>query len=196
MQGSMRTNYRRELDERMLPFRLVRKGKGKAGWLRGIRQAVGIPVEDLAQRMGVKRWEIRLLELAEEGSRIQLGTLRRAAEGLGCELVYGLVPKEGTLEEMAAEQAQAREKAKAQKQQEAKEPFLKYIGWRESFLGALRTILRREGYRVRPSKTDRGVAQEMADFEMNLRVLKLAGMLGPFMKEFMEGENQRSGNGE
>jgi predicted DNA-binding mobile mystery protein A len=190
-----RERLRRDLDESLLPFRLVRKRKGKPkhGWVRGIREAVGIPVEELAQRMGVCRWEIRRLEMAEEDSRIQLGTLRRAAEGLGCELVYALVPKEGALEGMAAAQTQVRERAQAKRRQEreaAKEPFLEFLGWRDSLMKAMRARLRREGYRVRPAKTDRGVAQELADFAMNVRVLKVTGMWAPFMTEFM-GEQEK-----
>jgi predicted DNA-binding mobile mystery protein A len=195
MQASMRDSFRRELDAAMLPLRLARKpkGKGKKGWVRSVREATGIPVEELARRLGVCRWEIRRLELAEEDSRIQLGTLRRAAEGVGCELVYGLVPKEGTLEDLAAAQTRVREEALAQRRearQAAKEPFLEFIGWRDSLWKAMRTMLRRNGYRMRPVKTDRGVAQEMALFERNVKLLKMAGMLGPFMKEFMEEEER------
>jgi len=200
MQASMRRSFRRELDEAMLPLRLARrpKGKGKKGWVRSVREATGIPVEELARRMGVKRWEIRRLELAEEDSRIQLGTLRRAAEGLGCELVYGLVPKEGTLEELAAAQAEVREAALVRRQYARNEPLLQFFDWRESMRKAMRAHLRREGYRVRPAKTDRGVAQELAQFERNVKLLKMAGTLGPFIKEFMEereGAIDQSGSG-
>ena len=99
MEGSKRTICRQELEEGLLPFQMARKrtGKPKRGWLRGIREAVGIPVDEVARRLGVCRWEIRRLEKSEERQRIQLATLKRAAEGLGCELVYALVPKEGTL---------------------------------------------------------------------------------------------------
>jgi predicted DNA-binding mobile mystery protein A len=186
---------RQEMDEALLPFRLVRKRKGKPkhGWLRGIREAVGIPVEELARRMGVCRWEIVRLEKSEESQRIMLSTLHRAAEGLGCELVYALVPKEGALEEMAAAQTRVREMAKAQKRQEheaAKQVYLDFIGWRPMVLKALRAILRREGYRVRPAKTERNVAKEIDNFLQNVRVLKVAGMLGGFMKQFMEEQEE------
>ena len=186
---------RQEMDEALVPFRLVRerKGKPKHGWLRGIREAVGIPVEELARRMGVCRWEIVRLEKSEESQRIMLSTLHRAAEGLGCELVYALVPKEGALEEMAAAQTRVREMAKAQKRQEheaAKQVYLDFIGWRPMVLKALRAILRREGYRVRMAKTDRNVAKEIDNFLQNVRVLKVAGMLGGFMKQFMEEQEE------
>jgi predicted DNA-binding mobile mystery protein A len=186
---------RQEMDEALVPFRLVRKRKGKPkhGWLRGIREAVGIPVGELARRMGVCRWEIVRLEKSEESQRIMLSTLHRAAEGLGCELVYALVPKEGALEEMAAAQTRVREMAKARKRQEheaAKQVYLDFIGWRPMVLKALRAILRREGYRVRPAKTERNVAKEIDNFLQNVRVLKVAGMLGGFMKQFMEEQEE------
>ena len=41
------------------------------------------------------------LEKTEATDRITLGALRRAAEAMGCELVYALVPKSGTFVELA-----------------------------------------------------------------------------------------------
>jgi predicted DNA-binding mobile mystery protein A len=195
MRVNERECLRQEMDEALLPFRLVRKRKGSAkkGWVKSIRQAIGMPVDELARRMGVCRWEIVRLEKSEESQRIMLSTLHRAAEGLGCELVYALVPKEGALEEMAAAQTRVREKAKAQELQEheaAKQVYLDFIGWRPMVLKALRAILRREGYRVRMAKTDRNVAKEIDNFLQNVRVLKVAGMLGGFMKQFMEEQEE------
>ena len=118
MQAYERTNLREELDEALLPFRLVRKRKGKPrdGWVRGIREAIGLPVEELARRVGVQRWEIHRIEKSEQSQRVMLSTLKRAAEGLGCEVVYALVPKQGTLEDLAAEQDGVREQVLARKQ--------------------------------------------------------------------------------
>jgi hypothetical protein len=59
MQGYERDKLRRELDEALLPFRLARKRKGDGtgwggtGWLKSIRQAVGVPVDEVARRLGV-----------------------------------------------------------------------------------------------------------------------------------------------
>ncbi|MFY9855731.1 MAG: hypothetical protein WAK26_17820, partial [Terracidiphilus sp.] len=94
---------RKKLDETLLAFRVARTAAGETeGWLRAVRQAVGIPVDEVARRMGVCRWEVFRLEKSESASRIMLGTLRRAATALDCELVYALAPREGTLEELAA----------------------------------------------------------------------------------------------
>jgi predicted DNA-binding mobile mystery protein A len=196
-----RESMLRDLDEKLLPFRMVRKLKGKPrrGWLRAIREAVGIPVGELAQRTGVCRWEIGRLEKSEGNERIMLSTLKRAAEGLNCDLVYALVPKEGTLAEMAAVQMQVRERTRAQKRQQyeaAKQVYLDFIGWRPMVMKALRAILRKEGYRVRPTKTGRGIAKEIDNVLQNVRVLKVAGMLGGFMKQFMEEQEEMKRGGE
>jgi transcriptional regulator with XRE-family HTH domain len=95
------------------------------GWLRTVRQLVGIPAAEAAERIGVKQGEIFRAEYTEGRGAIELQTLRRAAEALGCELVYGLVPKEGTLAAWAAEIEAGREQRQAdgwaRKLQKAKE---------------------------------------------------------------------------
>jgi hypothetical protein len=50
------------------------------------------------------------MERAEKESRIELGSLRRAAEALDCELIYALTPRKGTLGEMAAGHRAERER--------------------------------------------------------------------------------------
>ena len=186
MRAFERVSLRQELDERLLPFRMVKRRKLRAGWVRSVRLATGMREKELAERMGVGRREVRRLEVAETSSRIMLGTLQRAAAGLGCDLVYALVPKEGTLADLAAVQDEIRERALAEKRaerEEGKQLLADFIGMRESALQAIRACLRREGYRVRPAETDRNVAKQIADFEMNVRVLKVSGLLGPYMKD-------------
>src|SRR5208337_734846 len=173
MQGDEREKLRREMDEALLPFRLARKRRiGGEVWLRNMRLALGVPMEEVARRLGVCRWEVYRLEESEKNSRIMLATLSRAAKGLGCELVYGLVPKEGTLEDLAAERRDARKQPRLErenKRMEKRKPWLEALGWREALLGALRTALRREGFRVRPRKTNRGVEIQMEEFKDTLK---------------------------
>jgi transcriptional regulator with XRE-family HTH domain len=120
----------RELDEAGMALKVARRvgvgvdGNGQ-GWLRTVRRAVGIPVAEAAGRMGMVESALFRMEYAEGRGAIELQTLRRAAEALGCELVYGLAPKEGTLRGMAAVieagRAQARVDAWARKLQRAKD---------------------------------------------------------------------------
>jgi predicted DNA-binding mobile mystery protein A len=202
MQGYERDNLRRELDDVLLPFRLVgkqkgigtrrgRMGRGVTGWVKSIRQAIGMPVDELARRLGVCRWEVHRLEQSEKNSRIMLSTLSRAAEGLGCELVYALTPKKGTLEELATEQRRVREELRIEREMEReakKKPWLEAIGWREKLLGNLRTILRKEGFRVRPRKTERGVAKQQAEFKETMKLAGMARVMGPLMSELASEE--------
>jgi predicted DNA-binding mobile mystery protein A len=58
----------------------------------------------LARRLGTTASAVMRLEQSEASDRIQLGTLRRAADALGCEVVYFLVPRR-PLEETVREQA-------------------------------------------------------------------------------------------
>ncbi len=201
-----RTNLRKELDERVLPFRMAmllsrygwkRKSGLKGGWLRSMRDAIGMPVDEMARRMGVQRWAVHRMERAELSEGIQLATLRRAAEGLGCELVYGLVPKEGTLEDLAAAQTALREIAAESRRREraaGMKPVLEGIGWRETWMKALRAMLRKEGFRVRPTKTDRNIAHEIDEFEWKAELVKAAELVGPFA-EFGEAEEGVVGAG-
>ncbi len=61
----------------------------------------------LASRMGVSQQAIADLERSEDLDTIKLDTLRRAADALGCDLVYALVPRT-SLEEAVGSQARRR----------------------------------------------------------------------------------------
>jgi predicted DNA-binding mobile mystery protein A len=74
------------------------------GWIRAIRTALGMSTVQLARRMGVSQPSVVGMEQSESVERIQLDTLRRAAEALQCRLVYVLVPNE-PLESMVQKRA-------------------------------------------------------------------------------------------
>jgi predicted DNA-binding mobile mystery protein A len=75
-----------------------------AGWLRAIREALGMSSGVLAERLGVTASGARKLEQAEAVDAITLGTLRRVADALDCDLQYALVPRR-PLREMRWQQA-------------------------------------------------------------------------------------------
>lgn len=85
---------RRALDRALLPFRKLPRRRPPRGWIRAIRDALGMTAEQLGDRMGVSQPTVQKLEVSEVEDTIQLKTLRRAAEALDCELVYALVPRE------------------------------------------------------------------------------------------------------
>jgi transcriptional regulator with XRE-family HTH domain len=106
----------------------------------------------MARRLGVTKYEVFRVEKAEWESRIVLATLRRAADALGCELIYALAPREGSLEDLAAleraEREKARETARAKneaKKMEAEE----WIDWHAAIRQMFRREMRKLGIRVR-----------------------------------------------
>jgi predicted DNA-binding mobile mystery protein A len=115
MENQGREEPARELVEAGMALRMVQEKAGKVqGWLRTVRRAVGITVAEMARRMGVVGSEVYRAEYAEGRGVIELQTLRRAAEALGCDLVYGLAPREETLAAIAADTAEARERKRAE----------------------------------------------------------------------------------
>ncbi|AWI09633.1 putative DNA-binding mobile mystery protein A [Ereboglobus sp. PH5-10] len=64
------------------------------GWLRAVREALGLSQRDIAARMRIRQQPYASMEKREADGTVSLSTLRRAADALDCELVYFLVPKE------------------------------------------------------------------------------------------------------
>lgn len=96
---------RQRLDRRMERIRpLVREPRPHRGWLRAIRDALGMSTREFAKRLGLSQQTISDLERSEELNTIKLETLRRAANALDCDLVYFLVPRT-SLEEAVNQQA-------------------------------------------------------------------------------------------
>lgn len=76
----------------------------KKGWIRAIRDALGMSGRQLGRRMGVSKMWVGDMERLEASGATTLKTLRRAAEAMDCVLVYALVPKT-TLKETLLKQA-------------------------------------------------------------------------------------------
>jgi predicted DNA-binding mobile mystery protein A len=98
---------RRALDRR---FENLRGFQQKAvvprgGWVRAIREAIGMSAAQLAERMGATETSVLSLERNERSGRVRLDTLARAADALECDLVYALIPRQ-SLEDLVSRRAQ------------------------------------------------------------------------------------------
>lgn len=76
------------------------------GWIKAIREALGMSTAQLALRLGIKQPSVVDLERSEMRGTIALSTLRRVAEALDCTLVYALVPNK-PLQAMVRDRARA-----------------------------------------------------------------------------------------
>lgn len=70
----------------------VRYSPPVRGWVKAIREALGMSTAQLAKRLGVKQPSVVAIEQSEAKGTIELATLRRVAEALDCTLVYALLP--------------------------------------------------------------------------------------------------------
>ena len=74
------------------------------GWIKAIKDALGMNGRQLAKRIGVTRQRISLLEKQELDGTVTLNTMKKSAEALDCVFVYCLVPRI-SLEETVRDQA-------------------------------------------------------------------------------------------
>jgi predicted DNA-binding mobile mystery protein A len=97
---------RKQLEAKLERFRPLRETKPpRKGWIRAIRDALGMTGEQLARRIGVNKQRVARIESAEIEGSITIKTMRRTAEGLDCVFVYGFVPRT-SLEETVRNRAE------------------------------------------------------------------------------------------
>jgi predicted DNA-binding mobile mystery protein A len=96
---------RETLDRRLAALKPVAQYEPpRVGWIRAVRDALGMTAADLAARMGISGAAIRSYEDKEMSGGIRLSSLRRTAEAMDCTLVYAFVPR-SSLEQTVQQQA-------------------------------------------------------------------------------------------
>jgi predicted DNA-binding mobile mystery protein A len=99
---------RQALDRRLRSVPADVFARPGGGWIKAIREALGMTGAELANRMGLTARRIRAIEAEETTGSMKLSTLQRAAEALDCTFVYAFVPNR-PLDELV--RTQARRKA-------------------------------------------------------------------------------------
>lgn len=74
-----------------------------SGWIKTVREAIGMTVSQLAARLGVAQPRITKMESNEDN--LKLSTMKKAAEAMNCEFVYYFKPRT-TFQNLVDEQAQ------------------------------------------------------------------------------------------
>lgn len=85
------------------PKNLYKKPHG--GWLQLIRTTLAMSAKALGEKVGLSQSRIALIEKGEVEGTITLNTLEKVADGLECEVVYFLVPRNGSLANLRRKQA-------------------------------------------------------------------------------------------
>ncbi len=64
------------------------------GWLKTVRNALGLSAAQLAKRMGAQVSDVLHLEKREANESVTLASLQRAAKAMNCRLVWAIVPEQ------------------------------------------------------------------------------------------------------
>lgn len=105
MTDSLKKLMRTQIQENLNSFLdLVKKPVPKGGWVRTIREALGLSNRMLSKKMRCSQSNITKIESGEKRGTISLRNLQRAAEAMNCKLVYCIVPLK-PLEHMLEDQA-------------------------------------------------------------------------------------------
>ena len=101
MNNTFRSLRASQLNRSLAAFQAAKDiARPAKGWIRAIRQAAGVSAGELARELGTSRQLPLQLEKAEAEDRITLASLRKMAHALDCELVYALVPRSGTVDQL------------------------------------------------------------------------------------------------
>lgn len=97
-----------QLDDALEAYRLAARITRPAnGWIKAIREAIGMTKAQLAQRAQLSPSTVNSLERSEARGAITLESLEKLARALDCRLVYAIVPNGArTLEQLVHERAE------------------------------------------------------------------------------------------
>jgi predicted DNA-binding mobile mystery protein A len=100
----------RKLRRRLLDQRIARvfptrdTAQQKDGWVRAVREVIGMTAQQLAKRLNVSTATVLAFEQREQRGKVTLELLDRAAKAMKCQLVYAILPQK-SFEDLVEEQA-------------------------------------------------------------------------------------------
>lgn len=95
MKSSHKRLIQQQLDTTLARLGCLRDAQRPArGWLRAIREALGMSGKQFARRLGVSAPWITTLEKKELAGSVTIKTMRQAAEALDCVFIYAVVPRD------------------------------------------------------------------------------------------------------
>ncbi len=85
---------RHQLDETLKDYKKFSElALPRKGWIRAIRNALGMTGEQLGKRLKVNQQRIARIEQDEKLGKVTISTMRKTAEALDCDFLYAFVPK-------------------------------------------------------------------------------------------------------
>lgn len=96
-----------QLDRKLDKYKMASKvTPPPSGWIRSIRLSLGMTLQQLADKLSITKQSVYELEKREKKGSITLKSLKELANAMDLQLVYALVPKDGSLDLLIERKAQ------------------------------------------------------------------------------------------
>lgn len=95
-----------QLNAKMLGFaKLKQVAIPPTGWIKAIRTAIGMSMEQLGNKLSISKQAIMDIERREKEGSITIKSLKEIARALDMQLVYGFIPNDGSLDALIEKRA-------------------------------------------------------------------------------------------
>lgn len=95
-----------QLNQKMLAFASLKQiAVPPTGWIKAIRIAIGMSMQQLADRLSISKQGVLDIEEREKEGAITIKALKEIAKVLNMQFVYGFLPNEESLEAMIEKRA-------------------------------------------------------------------------------------------
>jgi predicted DNA-binding mobile mystery protein A len=109
--GVMRDKRRliiEQMDAKLQPFVPLKNATNPTrGWIHSIRTSLNMTLAQLGKRLSMTQQGAKKIEEREAEGGITINTLKEAAAAMDMQLVYGFVPRDGSLEALINKRAKA-----------------------------------------------------------------------------------------
>lgn len=90
-----------QLDQKLQPFAQTKKVLvPERGWINTIRTTLNMTMAQLGTKLNITRQGVKNLEESEANGTITLNSLKDVSRAMDLKLVYAMVPKDGTLNDL------------------------------------------------------------------------------------------------
>jgi len=95
-----------QLNNKMLNYTTLKQvAVPPTGWIKAIRTAIGMTMQQLGNKLSVSKQGILDIEKREKEGAITIKSLKEIARVLDMQLVYGFVPNDGSLDDLIEKRA-------------------------------------------------------------------------------------------
>ncbi len=95
-----------QLNNKMLNYATLKQvAVPPTGWIKAIRTAIGMTMQQLGNKLSVSKQGILDIEKREKEGAITIKSLKEIARVLDMQLVYGFVPNDGSLDDLIEKRA-------------------------------------------------------------------------------------------